>query len=207
MQPKAVVFDIGNVLLTWDPLGFYTKEIGAKPAAEFFAQVPILAMNDAVDAGAPFKASIDALAQSHPAWAPEIHLWHDRWFELASPTIPEAIALRDRLRDKGIPVFALSNFGVETWDNAVKKLPFLLGFDRLYISGVLKMAKPAPEIYAHLEADCGLSGAEIFFTDDRADNITTAARRGWRTHQCESWQGLARRLVAEDFLTEAEAGL
>ena len=58
-----------------------------------------------------------------------------------------------------------------------------------------------------VEQDCGLPPESRLFTDDRADNITAAARRGWRTHQCESWQGWAARLVAEGLLTKEEAGL
>jgi 2-haloacid dehalogenase len=67
--------------------------------------------------------------------------------------------------------------------------------------------KPDPRIYEMVEDDCGLPPASLLFTDDRADNITAAARRGWRTHQFESWQGWAARLVAEGLLTAKEAGL
>ena len=80
-------------------------------------------------------------------------------------------------------------------------------FDRLYVSGRMGVIKPDPRIYQMVEEDCGLPPASLLFTDDRADNITAAARRGWRTHQFESWQGWAARLVAEGLLTAKEAGL
>jgi len=67
--------------------------------------------------------------------------------------------------------------------------------------------KPDPRIYEMVEEDCGLPPASLLVTDDRADNITAAARRGWRTHQFEIWQGWATRLVAEGLLNAKEAGL
>lgn len=110
-------------------------------------------------------------------------------------------------RAKGVPVFALTNFGKDSFVEALPRLDFLSEFDRKYVSGEMGVIKPDPLIYQMVEQDCGLTGAQLLFTDDRADNITAAARRGWRTHQFESWQGWARRLVAEGLLTEQEAGI
>jgi 2-haloacid dehalogenase len=86
-------------------------------------------------------------------------------------------------------------------------MDFLADFDRLYVSGRMGVIKPDPVIYQMVEDDCGLQPASLLFTDDRADNIAAAARRGWRTHQFETWQGWAGRLVAEGLLTKKEAGL
>jgi 2-haloacid dehalogenase len=86
-------------------------------------------------------------------------------------------------------------------------MDFLHDFDRTYVSGEMGVIKPDPRIYEMLEADCGLPPHSLLFTDDRADNITAAARRGWRTHQFETWQGWAQRLVAEGLLNAGEAGL
>ncbi|NPD15414.1 HAD-IA family hydrolase [Xinfangfangia sp. D13-10-4-6] len=207
MKPEAVIFDIGRVLIGWDPIGFYDREIGEDRRHALFDAVDLLGMNEGVDAGDPFRDSVFALADRHPEWAPEIRLWYERWHDMASPRIEGSIRLRDALRAKGIPVFALTNFGDQTWDHALPRLGFLADFDRLYISGRLRMIKPDPAIYAHVEADCGIAPERLLFTDDRADNITAAARRGWRTHQFESWQGWAERLVAEELLTRAEAGI
>jgi 2-haloacid dehalogenase len=67
--------------------------------------------------------------------------------------------------------------------------------------------KPDPRIYEMVEQDCGIAPNRLLFTDDKAENITAAARRGWRTHQFETWQGWAERLVAEGLLSKSEAGL
>lgn len=134
-------------------------------------------------------------------------MWYDRWIELASPRIEGSIRLQRALRAKGVPVFALTNFGRYSFDEAVPKMDFLQDFDRLYVSGRMGVIKPDPRIYEMVEEDCGIAPDRLLFTDDRADNITAAARRGWRTHQFESWEGWARRLVAEGLLTNQEAGL
>ena len=207
MQPQAVVFDIGNVLTCWTPEAFYDRVIGEARRRELFAEVDLHGMNLAVDAGALFRETIYEWAGANPKWAVEIRWWYDRWIELASPRIEGSIVLLRALRAKGVPVFALTNFGKDSFVEALPRLDFLSEFDRKYVSGEMGVIKPDPLIYQMVEQDCGLTGAQLLFTDDRADNITAAARRGWRTHQFESWQGWARRLVAEGLLTEQEAGI
>ncbi len=206
-QPQAVIFDIGNVLTRWQPEAFYDRVIGEERRRALFAEVDLHRMNDIVDEGALFRETIYDWADRHPHWQAEIRLWYDRWIELASPRIDGAIALQRALRAKGVPVFALTNFGKYSFEEALPKMDFLTDFDRLYVSGRMGVIKPDPRIYEMVEDDCGLPPASLLFTDDRADNITAAARRGWRTHQFESWQGWAARLVAEGLLTQQEAGL
>ncbi len=207
MQPEAVVFDIGNVLVGWDPESFYDREIGEARRRALFAEVDLHGMNQSLDAGALFRETVYDWAERHPAWSAEVRMWHDRWADLASPRIEGSIALLRALRRKGVPVFALTNFGKYSYEAAKGWLEFLGEFDREFVSGRLGVMKPDPAIYALVEAESGIAGAGLLFADDRADNITAAARRGWRTHQFESWQGWARRLVAEGLLSEAEAGL
>jgi 2-haloacid dehalogenase len=206
-QPQAVIFDIGNVLTRWQPEAFYDRVIGEDRRRALFAEVDLHRMNDIVDEGALFRETIYDWADRTPHWRAEIRLWYDRWIELASPRIEGAIALQRALRAKGVPVFALTNFGKYSFEEALPKMDFLTDFDRLYVSGRMGVIKPDPRIYEMVEDDCGLPPASLLFTDDRADNITAAARRGWRTHQFESWQGWAARLVAEGLLTQQEAGL
>lgn len=206
-QPQAVIFDIGNVLTRWQPEAFYDRVIGEERRRALFAEVDLHRMNDIVDEGALFRETIYDWADRHPHWQAEIRLWYDRWIELASPRIDGAIALQRALRAKGVPVFALTNFGKYSFEEALPKMDFLTDFDRLYVSGRMGVIKPDPRIYEMVEEDCGLPPDRLLFTDDRADNITAAARRGWRTHQFESWQGWAARLVAEGLLTQQEAGL
>lgn len=207
MTPEAVIFDIGNVLTRWQPEAFYDRVIGEERRRALFAAVDLHHMNDLVDMGGLFRETIYAWAERHPDWGDEIRMWYDRWIELASPRIEGSIRLQRALRAKGVPVFALTNFGRYSFEEALPQMDFLSDFDRLYVSGRMGVIKPDPRIYEMVEADCGIAPSRLLFTDDRADNITAAARRGWRTHQFESWEGWARRLVAEGLLSEAEAGL
>jgi 2-haloacid dehalogenase len=207
LQPLAVIFDIGNVLTRWQPEAFYDRVIGVDRRRALFDAVDLHAMNDVVDAGGLFRETIYDWADRTPEWAQEIRMWYDRWIELASPRIEGSIALLRALRGKGVPVFSLTNFGSHSYAEARPKMDFLSEFDREYVSGRMGVIKPDPRIYEMVEQDCAIPPNRLLFTDDKAENITAAARRGWRTHQFESWQGWAQRLVAEGLLTNKEAGL
>lgn len=207
LQPQAVIFDIGNVLTSWQPEAFYDRVIGPERRVALFDAVDLHGMNDLIDAGALFRKTIYDWAERYPDWSPEIRLWYDRWIELAGPRIEGSIALQRALRARGVPVFALTNFGKHSFEEALPQMDFLADFDRLYVSGRMGVIKPDPTIYAMLETDCGLAPERLLFTDDRIDNIAAADRRGWRTHHFEGWQGWAARLVAEGLLTTKEAGL
>ena len=205
MRPKAVIFDIGNVLIEWQPERFYDSVIGVERREEMFAAVDLHAMNERVDLGHPFRETIYATAVEYPAWQDEIRLWHDRWIEMATPVIDHSLRLMRALQDKGIPVFSLTNFGIQSYDHAATHYPFLRSFDRDYISGHMGVTKPNPAIFEQLEATCGVSPHALIFTDDRADNIAAAHLRGWKTHLFEGPRGWANRLVDEGLLSEAEA--
>ncbi len=205
MQPRAVVFDIGNVLIEWQPERFYDSVIGPARRKEMFSDVDLHGMNEAVDLGANFRDTIYAMAEQYPAWRDEIRLWHDRWIEMAAPVIPHSVRLMRALQDKGIPVFSLTNFGVQSFDLAAAHYPFLRDFDRPYISGHMRIVKPDPAIYKALEADCGVAPEALIFADDRPGNIHMAASRGWQVHLFEGPQGWADRLVETGLLLADEA--
>lgn len=202
---EAVVFDIGNVLLEWDPFRVYDRLIGQARREALFAEVDLEGMNLSVDRGAPFAASVEALAAQHPERAAEVLIWRDHWLDMASPPIPHSVALLRALRGCGVPVFALSNFGDETLSLAETHYPFLTEFDARFISGRLGMMKPEPEIYAAVERDAGHAPAALLFADDRPENIAAAEARGWQGHLFDGPEGLAARLVAEGLLTAEEA--
>jgi 2-haloacid dehalogenase len=201
----AVVFDIGNVLLRWDPEGFYDRVIGPERRERLFAEVDLSAMNAQVDRGESLERMVTETAAAHPGWAGEIALWRDRWIEMASPEIPESVAVLQALRARGVPVFALSNFGVETFALAERQYRWLTEFDRRYISGHLGVMKPDPMIYRIVEADCGIAPERLLFADDRAENIRAAEARGWQGHLFDGPKSWTARLLAEGLLTEEEA--
>ncbi|MEM1101091.1 MAG: HAD family phosphatase, partial [Pseudomonadota bacterium] len=103
---KAVIFDIGNVLIEWQPERFYDRVYGRARREALFQAVDLHEMNNRVDMGEPFRETIYATAEAHPAWEAEIRDWHDRWGELATPVIDRSVRLLRALRARGVPVFA-----------------------------------------------------------------------------------------------------
>lgn len=202
---EAVIFDIGNVLFHWDPEGFYDRAIGSERRARLFSEVDLNGMNARIDMGESFSGLVEETALANPVWAAEIRMWRDGWIGMAQPMIPRSVALLRGLRAKGVPVFALSNFGVESFDVAVTFYPWLDEFDRRYISGHLRVMKPDPAIYRIVEEDCGIAPERLLFADDRVENVAAAEARGWQAHLFEGPEGWADRLVAEGLLTAEEA--
>lgn len=205
MKLKAVVFDIGNVLIEWQPERFFESIIGQERSRAFFDAIDLHAMNDRCDIGGNFSDLIAETIAKHPDWRNELTIWHDRWIDIASPTVDHSVRLMQALQAKGVSVFSLTNFGVQTYEIASQKYAFLTQFDRDFISGHMQVIKPDPRIYEMLEQESGLTGAELLFTDDRAENIDAAAARNWQTHLFDGPSGWANRLCAEGLLTKEEA--
>lgn len=205
MPIEAVVFDVGNVLIEWQPERAYDALIGEARRKAMFAELDLHDMNNDVDLGAPLKDRVYAFAEENPKWRDEIRMWHDNWFDLASPAIDHSWRLLRALRDKAVPVFALSNFGDDIWDRASEHYEILKEFDRYFISGKLGHVKPYNRIYEIVEEESAIEPDRLLFADDREDNIAMARARGWKTHLFTDALGWAERLVSEGLLTTEEA--
>ncbi|MCD9149310.1 HAD family hydrolase [Pseudophaeobacter flagellatus] len=205
MTIDAVVFDIGKVLIEWDPERFYDARLGLETRQRLFAEVPLHEMNLRLDRGAPFRDSVYDLAAQHPEWQKEICHWHDNWLDFAPREIAHSVRLMRALRRSGVPVLALSNFGIGTFDLARQAYPFLDEFDQSYISGHLGCIKPGDEIYQYLEQGTGVLPERLLFADDRPENIEAAAARGWQTHLFTTPEGWATRLVSAGLLSQEDA--
>ena len=205
MTIDAVIFDVGNVLIEWQPERYYDPKIGADRRAAMFAEVDLHGMNDLVDRGADFSDTIYGWAEKYPHWRDEIRLWHDDWLEMAKPAIPHSVRLLEALNAKGVTTFALTNFGIGTWAIATPVYGFLNSFSHAYVSGHMGVTKPDARIYEMVEAHSGIAPGKLLFTDDRAENIEAAAARGWQTHLFNGPQGWADALVSHGLLTPDEA--
>ena len=204
MTPEAVIFDIGNVLIEWQPERYFDRTCGPDRRRALFDAVDIHAMMQRIDSGADFAAEVMRTASAHPAFAADILHIRDHWCDIAQPAIPGSVHLLRALRACGVPVFALSNFGAQNFPLSVAQFPFLTEFDLAYISGPMGMAKPDPAIYAAVEANCGVPPDRLLFTDDRTDNITVAAARGWQVHLFDGVGGFAQCLVNAGLLTQGD---
>jgi 2-haloacid dehalogenase len=203
--PKAVVFDIGNVLIEWRPERLYTRLI-PDPAARqaFFEETQIFEMNLEVDRGAPFKEHIYAHAAKHPRHAAHIRAWHDHWAEMAAPAIDGTVAILRALKRRGVTVAALSNFGVESFDLACRIYPFLTEFDVPVISGREETIKPEPQIYEILEERTGLLGQDLFFMDDSPKNVAAARARFWQAEIFTTPRLLGQQLAARGLISDSD---
>jgi 2-haloacid dehalogenase len=204
MKVEAVIFDIGNVLIRWQPELYFDGRIGMERRKALFAAVDIHGMMVRIDKGGVFGDVVEETALAHPDWTEEVRWIRDHWGDVAQPDLPQSVRLLRALRARGTPVFALSNFGAENFPMSEAQFPFLAEFDRRFISGEMRMAKPDAEIYAAVEADCGLVPESLLFADDREDNIAAASARGWQTHLFSDPALFARDLVARGVLTEDE---
>jgi 2-haloacid dehalogenase len=205
MTPEAVIFDIGNVLIEWQPERYYDRVYGEDRRRALFEAVDLHWMNERVDRGEPFREVIYETAEQYPEWRAEIRDWHDSWIELATPVIDHSVTLLRRLRAKGVPVHCLTNFGVESYAYAQTQFDFLNEFDIEFVSGRMQVTKPDPRIYELVEEGLGVPPGAILFADDRDANIAAAKARGWQAHLFEGPEGWAARLVAAGLLTAEEA--
>ena len=206
-QPKAVIFDIGNVLIEWNPERYFDRVIGRPQREMMFAEVDIHGMMERIDAGAPFAETVAETARENNKWHDAILHIRDHWTDVASPAIDFSVHLLRGLKKNNVPVFALTNFGVQNFPISEAEYPFLGEFDRRYISGELGLIKPDPQIYAVVETDTGLAPESLLFTDDREENIAAARARGWQAHLFDGPDGWARALVSYRLLSAAEAGI
>jgi len=181
--PKLIVFDIGNVLVRFDPMAVYRTLLPAPAESHpLWERVDLHAMNVLGDLNGDLAAEVAAAAAAHPEDHDLIVAWIEQWERMFAPEIPGVADILRRVKALGLPVAALSNFAADTYLRGREMYPVLREFDHEFISGRVNLAKPEPAFYALLERETGFAGADIFFVDDRPENILEADRRGWRTH-------------------------
>lgn len=201
MAARAVVFDVGNVLVEWRPERLYARLIADETArGRFLVEICSESWNARFDRGEPMPEGVEAHALAHPAEAELIRAWWRRWPEMFGPAIPGSVALLRALRAAGRPTLGLTNFAAETFALARRLYPFLEWLDPVAVSAEIGAIKPEPEIYAALEARCGLPPEALLLVDDRAENVRAARARGWEAHLFRGAAGLTRALTASGLL-------
>ena len=200
-RPQAVVFDVGRVLIEWDLRHLFAKLIDDPDRLDWFlANVVTEQWHYQHDAGRPLDEMLPELKALHPDHEPLIDAYRARFLETIPHKVPGTFALVERLAERGVPMFALTNFGAEFWAQYHATEPLLRHFRDIVVSGEEGCLKPDPCFYAIAEERFGLPGAALLFTDDKQDNIDAAAGRGWHTHLFTEAAGLEARLIAEGLL-------
>src|SRR5215210_1713030 len=178
-RPTAVVFDLGGVLIDWNPRYLYRTLFEDEAEMEaFLGEVTTAEWNGRQDAGRPWKEAIEALAAEHPERRELIAAYWDRWPETLGEAIPGTVEVLRDLRARAVAVYALSNWSAETFPRARPRYPFLEWFDGIVISGEVGMVKPDPRIFEHLLSRFGLQPGATVFVDDSEANVAAARRAG-----------------------------
>ncbi|MGD1876854.1 MAG: HAD family hydrolase [Kiloniellaceae bacterium] len=178
---EAVVFDVGGVLIDWNPRYLYRKLFRDDRAMEhFLTEVCSPDWNEQADAGRPTAEITAELCRRHPDMQPLIESYYTRFSEMMKGSIDGTVELVDRLHTQGLPLYVLSNFSAETFPLARQRFGFFDRFAGMVISGVEGMKKPDRRIYDLLIERFALPPARTLFVDDRPV-ITEAARAaGWQ---------------------------
>ena len=200
----TVIFDLGGVLIDWDPRHLYRKLFVAdEPGMErFLAEVTTAAWNLQLDAGKPFAEGVAELIAQHPHERERIEAYHARWLEMIGGPIHGTVAILEELAAHGVPLYAITNWSAETFA-LVRREPayaFLDLFREIFVSGELRMVKPAPEIFRHALARIGREAPRCLFVDDVEKNVVAAAALGFAVHRFTTPENLAADLRARGLL-------
>ena len=202
MAARIALFDLGRVVLDWEPARLYAR-IFPDPAERdrFLSEICTMAWHTRHDAGASWADNAAPLIAQYPHYEAAIRAWGGRWMEMFHGYIEGTPDLIGRLDDRGVPLYALSNMPAEPWEEMLAHFPALQRFRDVVVSGRIGLIKPDPAIYAHALAAMGdPDPSEVFFIDDAEKNIAAADALGFRTHLFRSAEGLEAALVAEGLL-------
>jgi 2-haloacid dehalogenase len=194
---RAVLFDLGGVLVDWNPRYLYRRLFTDEAVMEhFLATVCTQAWNEEQDAGRPFCEAVQHLLTHHPQHAREIRAYDSHWGEMLRGAIEESVALLRGLRARRVPLFALTNWSAEKFPLAQQRFAFLEWFDGILVSGMERLKKPDPRIYRLAIERFRLEPRETLYVDDAEVNVAAAALLGFKAYRFAGAAGLQDQLVA-----------
>jgi 2-haloacid dehalogenase len=178
--PQIVVFDIGNVLINWDPRLLYRKMFATEAEVDhFLTEICPPEWNLEQDRGREWRVAEELLVAKHPAYAEPIRAWRARWHEMVPGAIDGTVAILEKLKQSGVPLYAITNFASDTFKEAQARFPFLAtSFIDIVISGQEKLIKPDAAIYQMLLKRNQLKASDCVFIDDSHKNVAAANALG-----------------------------
>ena len=202
----AVVFDVGGVLIDWDPRHLYRKIFdNAAEMEHFLSEVCTPAWNEQADAGRPTTEITAELCRCHPNKRHLIESYYARFPEMMKGALDGTVAVLERLHARRVPLYVLSNFSAETFPHARRRFAFFDRFTGMVISGAEGMKKPDRRIFDLLIARFALAPGRTLFIDDRQDNAEAARQAGWQAIHFTSANQLAADLGALGLLPHGSA--
>ena len=183
MKIYSIIFDLGGVLIDWNPSYVFDKMFDDEEKKKhFFEKICTPDWNEEQDAGRPIKQATEELVALHPEWKEYIEAFYGRWEEMLGGPIHETVEVFRQLKEQGEHnLYALTNWSAELFPIALDRYEFLHWFDGRVVSGEEKMRKPFPEFYELLLDRFSLQPETTLFIDDNLRNIKAAKEIGIQT--------------------------
>jgi len=197
---SGVVFDLGNVLIDWQPEHAIAAAVGQAQARAFLDDFDFRAWNHGQDEGRPFAESEAEAIAGNPQWREHILAYRANFSRSLVDEIPGTVAILGELHERSIPLYALTNWAAETFHHAEERFPWLELFDVVVVSGRERIAKPDPRIFALVAERSGLRPDELFFIDDTERNVEGARAAGLAAVRFTTPAALRADLVAAGLL-------
>lgn len=176
----TIIFDLGGVLIDWNPRYVYRKIFKTEQEIEWFLEnVTTPDWNENQDAGYPLHKATEELVAKHPEWEPEIKAYYGRWLEMLGGQIHETVEILQQLKHTGkYRLYALTNWSAETFPHALERFEFFKLFEGVVVSGEEKMRKPSAEFYKIILDRYRLDPSTTVFIDDSLRNVKGAEAVG-----------------------------
>ena len=183
VKTDSIIFDLGGVLVDWNPRYVFRHVFVSNEAMEhFLAEVCTTDWNEMQDAGRSFAEATDLLIDKFPEYKNEILMYYQRWKEMLGGPIHETVELLSELKNSGqYKLYALTNWSDESFPLAYEMYDFLHWFDGILVSGAEKMKKPDPRIFELLVERYSINKKTAIFIDDNKNNVKAACELGIRS--------------------------
>ena len=193
---NAIIFDLGGVLIDWNPDYVFDQLFDSKERKEwFFHNICTSEWNEEQDAGRPLDEATRLLVEQYPEWREYIEAYYGRWKEMLGGPIHETVDIFRQLKEGGrFKLYALTNWSAETFPVALELYDFLHWFDGRVVSGEEKMRKPFSEFYELIINRFELVPSQTLFIDDNYRNIEGAQNLGLQTIHFSSPESLKEEL-------------
>ncbi len=180
---SALIFDLGGVLIDWNPAYLYSKIFSREEDMNYFLEnICTMEWNEEQDAGRSINDGVAILIDKYPQYKYEIEAYYNRWTEMLGGCFDENVELLYRLKKiDHIQLYALTNWSAETFTIARNKYPFLGLFEGIVVSGFEKTKKPDKKIFDVLLDRYNLNPESSLFIDDNSRNIESASSLGIHT--------------------------
>jgi 2-haloacid dehalogenase len=188
----TIIFDLGGVLIDWDPRYLYRKIFKTEEEVSWFLEnICTSEWNDKQDGGRTFQEATDELVAKYPDHEIPIRAWYDRWQETIPGPVHETVEILKHFKDNPTHrLFALTNWSAETFPWALSTFDFLHWFEGIVVSGIEKTRKPFPEFYHILFDRYNIDPRRALFIDDNIKNIEGGKALGLKTIHFQSPQQL-----------------